>query len=489
MQIKLNHVGLIENSTIVLDGLTVITGKNNSGKTTVGKTLYALLDAASNLRTKARLDRNAYILKQLEMVKDILTGGDIFSQMAEETAHYPEFPSLDALISNTIEERFGPNLERYVSKLAEELISADNALFEDLLENALTWTYWDGEQEQPVPGPSVSEVREDALAFLRQLLEELRKDPKLIDYAREAINQSLRMEFSGQIQPIQAPDTVSIVELSEEVENTPVYFRLSIANNSVVNDGTPAFFRMPFKRVYMIDDPFILDAPPVAARLQGYSKKEFETYFDPSRVQSHSRRLRQAVVNARPVNIFEQTLLNDSLKSIKEQIDHVLPGTFEFSSEGEYYIENGAKVRISNLATGSKMFSIVKILLERGRLDADTMLILDEPEAHLHPAWQNAFAEIIVLLVKELKVNVLLTTHSPNFTLALDACMRKHGINEQVNFYQTGTLEGGFVQYHDVSNDLGQIYDDFLKYLSEMKVLRDRYLSPYGEEKEEEESE
>ena len=58
---------------------------------------------------------------------------------------------------------------------------------------------------------------------------------------------------------------------------------------------------------------------------------------------------------------------------------------------------------VQNLATGSKMFSIIKTLLENGEINFDTMLILDEPEAHLHPEWQNIFAEIIILIVKHLK--------------------------------------------------------------------------------------
>lgn len=105
------------------------------------------------------------------------------------------------------------------------------------------------------------------------------------------------------------------------------------------------------------------------------------------------------------------------------------------------------------------------------------MLILDEPEAHLHPKWQNAFAEIIVLLVKELNVNVLLTTHSPNFMLALDAFMRKYDISEKTNFYQTDIVENEFVQYHCVNDNMGNIYEDFLKYLSEVKMLRNEYLT------------
>ena len=122
------------------------------------------------------------------------------------------------------------------------------------------------------------------------------------------------------------------------------------------------------------------------------------------------------------------------------------------------------------------MFSIIKMLLNMGEIDNTTMLILDEPEAHLHPKWQNAFAEIIVLLVKELNVNVLLTTHSPNFMLALDAFMRKYEIAEKTNFYQTDVLEDGFVRYHCVNDDMGIIYQDFLQYLSEVKMLRDKYL-------------
>lgn len=61
MQIKLENIGIVKNSSIELNGLTVITGKNNSGKSTVGKTLYALLDAVSNISEKYEKDRCNFI--------------------------------------------------------------------------------------------------------------------------------------------------------------------------------------------------------------------------------------------------------------------------------------------------------------------------------------------------------------------------------------------------------------------------------------------
>ena len=48
MELSLHNVGIIRDSRVNLDGLTVITGKNSSGKTTVGKVVYSLIAAGSN---------------------------------------------------------------------------------------------------------------------------------------------------------------------------------------------------------------------------------------------------------------------------------------------------------------------------------------------------------------------------------------------------------------------------------------------------------
>lgn len=70
MNIKLENIGIVKNSSIQLDGLTVITGQNNSGKTTVGKVIYSLVDSVSNLQSKAKIDRQMYIANVLDDVQD-----------------------------------------------------------------------------------------------------------------------------------------------------------------------------------------------------------------------------------------------------------------------------------------------------------------------------------------------------------------------------------------------------------------------------------
>lgn len=313
-----------------------------------------------------------------------------------------------------------------------------------------------------------------AFLNLTKLLETIKRDPQQIVYTKESINQTLRKEFAGQIQPVRGQNGSSIISLTD---GDKVYFSLTIENNNLVDENNNKFMAGQYKKVYLVDDPFILDNLERDQKLnQLFAFDSEESFLNSGHILSHNDKLRLTLTQNKQQSIFEQTILNDKLKNIRKKIDEILPGTFDLSSEGRYYVQNGMKLQVSNLATGSKMFSIIKILLDKGELDESTMLILDEPEAHLHPKWQNAFAEVIALLVKELGVNVLLTTHSPNFVLALDAYMRKYKLEEKSNFYQTEILEDGFVQYNCMDDDMGKIYEDFLKYLSEVKMLRNYYM-------------
>ena len=52
MELTLQKVVIINKATVKLNGLTVICGSNNSGKSTAGKALYATIESLSNLEEK-----------------------------------------------------------------------------------------------------------------------------------------------------------------------------------------------------------------------------------------------------------------------------------------------------------------------------------------------------------------------------------------------------------------------------------------------------
>ena len=477
MQVLLENIGIIKNSIIELNGLTIITGKNNSGKTTVGKVLFSLMDAVCDRYKKAELDKRDYILKQLRDIERIF---DYFRHLRYSIGERNsdviyKYPSFKKLVFNEYSKKSFYEIKQFTETLYLEIKNIDfsqllkqikkrDRIFLDFIAH--------GEHKDGVDFfiKQMEEKKEKVLSILNDLFVFLKGDSELINYTRESINRTLKNEFSNQIQPVKNPSCISKITIKQD---DALLFSFAIKGNSIIKDSKPAFYSTPFDKVFFIDNPFVLDN--LFSPMVPYSSSDDPAFFF-NNILNHEDKLKQLLLKKENITVFEQTILDRQLKPIKNQINKILPGTYEFSDDN-YYVQDGKKLKINNLATGSKLFSIIKILLEKGYLDESTMLILDEPEAHLHPEWQNAFAEVIVLLVKKIGVTVLLTTHSSNFMLALDANMRKYKINDKTNFYQTEKVDNDFLTYVNVNDDIGKIYKDFLLYLSKAKVLRDKYLN------------
>ena len=113
----------------------------------------------------------------------------------------------------------------------------------------------------------------------------------------------------------------------------------------------------------------------------------------------------------------------------------------------------------------------MKRLLENGTLHEKGVLILDEPEIHLHPEWQLRYAEILVLLQKKFDLTVLLTTHSPFFLDAIELYACKHGIGDKVHYYLSEVV-GNQVLFHNVSNEIDKIYEKMSNPVQTLENLR-----------------
>lgn len=52
MKLHIENIGKLKSADVTLDGITVIAGKNNTGKSTVGKTLYCIFNSLYNIDEK-----------------------------------------------------------------------------------------------------------------------------------------------------------------------------------------------------------------------------------------------------------------------------------------------------------------------------------------------------------------------------------------------------------------------------------------------------
>lgn len=501
MRIELDGVGIVRDSAIELDGVTVITGKNNSGKTTIGKALYSVLDACSDIHQKAEQDKINLIWDNCDdfryLVPSIYNVLQLVSKEKRQKENYPNslFPGTPTIAGLSLSRaRYSvewglPEWVEYQHRLLDEIKVFD---FEAFFERALGGT--DISKESSIRrslNADFEKQKKQAIAQMEDVDKELDEDPDLSSYSRLSVSEMLKMEFCGQVQSAAHPEIPAEISLfGDDGEKLSHIFTRD--NEIDVNNFYCDLSSLRTFRPLFVDDPYIIDRMDRQEAFRRRSILENEDpvaneipYLKYHQFLSPGQKLQRIFRFASDSSILRKALNEEKMKPLLEQIDRVLPGEFEFSSNGYYYISNGVRLRATNLATGSKVMAIIKQLLETGNLGANTVLILDEPESHLHPEWQNALAEIIIMIAQDTGTKVLLTTHSFYFLLAMEANMRKYGFGKRMNFYQTQVAGNGFVTYQRMNDDIAPMYDDFVQYLIQSRDLRNQYLKGLGDDSEE----
>lgn len=113
-------------------------------------------------------------------------------------------------------------------------------------------------------------------------------------------------------------------------------------------------------------------------------------------------------------------------------------------------------------------------LIENGYLTENSILIIDEPEAHLHPQWIVEFARILVLLNREVGCKVLLASHNPDMIAAIRSISSAHGTLDATRFYQAEKdPESLRYTYKNLGSDIEEIFQSFNIALERIKDYGD----------------
>jgi predicted ATPase len=134
-----------------------------------------------------------------------------------------------------------------------------------------------------------------------------------------------------------------------------------------------------------------------------------------------------------------------------------------YATEGYKFLRNDGQIfNLLDVATGIKSFSILQLLLKNGSINEKTLMIIDEPESHLHPQWIIEYARIVVLLNKQLGVKFFLATHNPDMVSAIRYISEKEGTLEKVNFYLAEQSDEKFkYNYKSLNTDIEPIFASF----------------------------
>ncbi len=418
MKLYLKNIGKISEANVEINGITVIGGENNTGKSTIGKSLFSIFSSFYEIQQQIRRERLLSIKGALQAFYQ-----NVYVWMSGEMKDIDEY-SAD-ILSKAKDYIESPEL------LKKEL---DSIMKHELMPSKLF-----------INKMSTEEIVSQIIDIL-----------KIPDEAifNSVVSKKINAEFNGQVLNIYS-ETEGIISLIVRQKE----LRINISEGAAIASG---FNDSLHTEVIYIDDPFVLDD----INFRSFHRK---TVYSGHREQLMTKLLskggNESVVN--------ELVAENKFEKIYKRIVSVCDGNIIVQQNGRlaYRLNNADKsLSVINLSTGLKTFVILKTLLTNGTIERNGIVILDEPEIHLHPELQLLFAELIVLLNKEFGVNILLNTHSPYFLRAIQVYSAKYEMSDMCKYYLADFNEEKRVCVTDVTDCVDKIY---VKLSKPLQVLED----------------
>lgn len=374
MNIKLNNIGILKEADIDFNGIAVIGGLNDTGKSTVGKVAYAIIRACTvsdkeisiekrniirNIRVSLTRIKDRYLLKNNDTAKNHKNSLNLYSRPRRIDDYELE-------IENLIEELNTVGSEEFKTTIS------------DLIEDYNIWSDKD-----------TKNIKEKTY---------LNRIQKLLD-----------SEFNGKLSSAFNNKKATIDFTTSEKDTIRIYI-----DNKEINVTLKNF-------PDLLDDIIYINSPLMLSNSYLLGDLSKELYLN--RVLRDDKKDTQ--------NTFEKLY-----EEIQGEILEIISGKMKINdSDDIIFQKHGVDFSLDNTATGIKMFGIIQMLLEKRRINNSTLLILDEPEVHLHTEWQVKLAEILVLISQKLQVPMLISTHSGFMIEALNLYAKYYEYDNFVKYY------------------------------------------------------
>lgn len=416
MRLILENIGMLKKADIEINGISLIAGPNDSGKSTINKLFYSVVRGLNLDRKTFETEKNKLLKKDYQDVIKVLKANKIDTTDIQT----------DDITKEWIKKT--SSLQEKINITEHQKTEFTNKI------HRLNYYY------------------------------NLNYDSK--DAREEEIYQYLTNEFNKQISSVYL-EKESRVEIIDIVESSS--FNIDEYRNSAKIVSLESNIDLYYNDAIFIESPLAIDNT-LESHISLFESEEKIT-------RGRKTHLQKVLSNQLPKNTNVSQEHSVIIEEITNKIFQIMNGEVIVDSvEGITYRKNGEDIDIDNVAIGIKSFGIIQLLIKKNRLNSRTLLIIDEPEVHLHPNWQIKYAEILVLLSKYLDIPMLLTSHSPYFIEALEAFSKKYKFTEQTKFYLTEKTEDfKFAEVKDVSDNIIPILDSISSAYYEIQDTRDDF--------------
>lgn len=392
MQIKLKNIGMLKEAELSLNSLTLIAGENDNGKSTVGKVVFCIIKAINRYKEDLQESKEHKLNEKFN---------NLFFFIRNLLVHNP-------ILKNTDDIYF---LIEDESDIDEKLLNLDRliALFKNN-----------------------TQIDEKTIQKIEKTLEEIytiRNEPENINkYIESALNKVFISEFDSSI----------LLDGEEEGEITLLENKLELIKIKVTKENKIFLLSdiepIQIKDATFIESPLILNNHDLLIKSQSglnLNKRNIERLGIPY-TTLHTKDLFDKLKKISFSLFFD----DDFEENILREIQQIIDGNIIYDNQKRDFIySKGQKnISIKNTASGIKSFGILQLLLLNGVLNKNSILILDEPENHLHPIWQLKYAKLLVIFAKN-GITTLIASHSPYMIEALKRYSDIEDLGEVTNFY------------------------------------------------------
>jgi len=411
MQVNLENIGIIKKANIIIDGLTVIAGHNDTGKSTIGKVLFSIIKSISRYKEDLEEDKEKNIKQLVDRIYFNLRKRINFTE------------------DTNIKDMFYP--VSFMEDIARNNTEAINSRINFCDDNNIGKIIYDKLQElRKIVGQDDNKNETIKRAFKKILFSE---------FADELVNKHIKNDELSYINIKEFENEILNIEMTNQKD---ISFKLN--DELYFNDST------------LIETPMILNFNESIKNSKSYfeirDKNDRLNFMGMPNIAFHIKdidsKLKESIYND------EDLFINNELS---QKISEIVNGEMKFIPKEKEFIyikKDGKRYKSINTASGIKSFGILQMLFNSGFIDERSIIVIDEPEVHLHPEWQLKYAELIVLLVKN-NINILVTTHSPYMIEALELFSQKEEISS--NFYIAEKNYDDTI-IKNVNNNLEEIY-------------------------------
>jgi len=435
MELQLKNIGMIKEANVKIDGLTVIAGENDTGKSTVGKILFSLIKASSRYKEDLEENKDEKIFSIIEKIYFKLRRQVDFSDSLDfRKLFYP------------------PEFRRDIE------VNGINAIYNriDILNTI--------DKNNTIRVHDIKEIETN----LNQLINIFSASENIEDMQRNAFKKVLISEFKGKItnqNNLEENSEIKIYDGSNHIVN------ICIINNSI--EKFEVYDELYFNDATFIESPILLQLSELIDNSKTYFEDIGKIGIRRPNVTLHIKDLNQKVKeSAYNQDFLDFDFFTDlNIEELIKDLSQIITGNIKYNKKTKdfIYVSNGKSYYNLNTATGIKSFGIMQMLIQGGFINERSLLILDEPEVHLHPKWQLKYAEFIVKLVEN-NINILVTSHSPYIIDALKYYSSKKNTNS--NFYLAQKNSDNTLTISDVTMDISPIFEKLTAPLRELRKMK-----------------